>query len=197
MCWNATVSMNTFLFSMFAVGLASLNGVVAGPYLAYYTVFSSMQLIEYFLWSQPANNAFWSKVGLAIVLLQPFVGLTRISDPKIRNAAWAALVLTIGVVFTVVKPLGTIDFSSVRAPNGHLAWNWLKFPAYVFAIYVAFHLLPGLSNGEYVSGAIEATIIFGIYLTYRESGTWGSMWCWISNAIGLGLLYLVAKKSSC
>jgi hypothetical protein len=50
--------MNTFLFSMFAVGLASLNGVVAGPYLAYYTVFSSMQLIEYFLWSQPANNAF-------------------------------------------------------------------------------------------------------------------------------------------
>jgi hypothetical protein len=197
MCWNATVSMNTFLFSMFAVGLAKLNGVVTTPGASFYSLFASMQLIEYFLWSQPANNAFWSKVGLAIVLLQPFVSLTRISDPMHRNAALAAAALTLCVVLTVVKPLGTIDFSSVRAPNGHLAWNWLKFPAYVFAIYVAFQLFSKVYNGEYVFAALEAAIIFGIYLTYRESGTWGSMWCWIANVYGLWLLYMVAKKSSC
>ena len=189
--------MNTFLFSMFAVSLAKLNGVVSTPDAAFHSLFASMQLIEYFLWSQPANNAFWSKVGLAIVVLQPFVSLTRITDPKVRSAAWVAWALTLGVILTVVKPLGTIDFSSVRAPNGHLAWNWLKFPAYVFAIFVAFQLFSKVYNGEYMLAALEAAVILGICMTYRESGTWGSMWCWIANMYGLWLLYRVAKKSSC
>ena len=60
MCWNETVSLNTFLFSFFAINFAYFNNVINGyEYLFYYS-FISMQLLEYFAWKHLNNKKIFS-----------------------------------------------------------------------------------------------------------------------------------------
>lgn len=200
MCWNQKVSMNTFLFSMFAASMALKNGVVTTPDGLFYIFFSSMQLVEYFLWKNLHNkqgNEFWSKVGFLLIALQPVVSMWSIDDKTKRNAGLGLYILGAVFLLTVVKPLGTIDFSSHRAPNGHLAWNWIDFPKAAFAIYVIFQFIALFFNKRYTRFGLQLVVTSLIYLTYVQSGTWGSMWCWISNVVGLYLLFKVFRNSMC
>jgi hypothetical protein len=200
MCWNQKVSMNTFLFSMFAASLALKNGVVTTPDGLFYIFFSSMQLVEYFLWKNLDNkkgNEFWSKVGLLFIALQPVVSMWAIKDHSKRNIGLGLYLVGLTIVLTVVKPLGTIDFSSHRAPNGHLAWNWNTFPTAVVALYVMFQLSSSFMNKDYMWFGITMVITALIYRTYIQSGTWGSMWCWISAILGVYLLIKVFRNSIC
>jgi hypothetical protein len=200
MCWNEKVSMNTFLFSMFAASMALKNGVVTTPDGLFYIFFSSMQLVEYFLWKNLNNkrgNEFWSKVGFLLIALQPVVSLLATEDQTTRNVGLGLYILGAVFLLTVVKPLGTIDFSSHRAPNGHLAWNWIDFPKLVLLAYVVFQFISLFFNKRYLRFGLQMTTVALIYLTYIQSGTWGSMWCWISNGVGLYLLLKVFRNSMC
>ncbi len=66
MCWNATVSLNTFLFSFFAVNFAYFNNVINIYEYLFINSFISMQLIEYFTWKNLNNknlNRLLSQLG--------------------------------------------------------------------------------------------------------------------------------------
>jgi hypothetical protein len=192
--------MNTFLFSMFAASMALKNRVVTTPDGLFYIFFSSMQLVEYFLWKNLNNkrgNEFWSKVGFLLIALQPVVSLLATEDQTTRNVGLGLYILGAVFLLTVVKPLGTIDFSSHRAPNGHLAWNWIDFPKLVLLAYVVFQFISLFFNKRYLRFGLQMTTVALIYLTYIQSGTWGSMWCWISNGVGLYLLLKVFRNSMC
>ncbi len=200
MCWNERVSLNTFLFSMFAASMALKNGVGTTPDVMFYMFFSTMQLIEYFLWKNLDNkeaNAFWSRIGLLLIVLQPIVSMWAIKDAKKKNVLLSLYILGALIVFTIVKPIGTINFSSHRAPNGHLAWDWLDFPKWVFVGFIFFQLISLFLNGLYLRLFVALATVILIYFTYVKSGTWGSMWCWISNMLGLSLLFEVFRNSLC
>jgi hypothetical protein len=74
MCWNATVSLNTFLFSFFGINFAYFNNVInIYEYLFCYS-FISIQLVEYFTWKHLHNkklNRLLSQLGLFIIFMQP------------------------------------------------------------------------------------------------------------------------------
>lgn len=185
---------------MFAASMALKNGVVSTPDGLFYIFFSSMQLVEYFLWKNVDNkkgNEFWSKVGFLLIALQPVVSLWAIEDKTKRNMGLGLYILGIVFLLTVVKPLGAIDFSSHRAPNGHLAWNWIDFPKLALLLYVVFQFISLVFNKRYLRFGFQLALTTLIYLTYIQSGTWGSMWCWISNGVGLYLLFKVFRNSMC
>ena len=52
MCWNASVSLNTYAFGLFASSFAYVNGVTNLSGLIFYQSFIIMQLIEYFIWTK-------------------------------------------------------------------------------------------------------------------------------------------------
>jgi hypothetical protein len=54
MCWNAEVSLNTFIFSTFGAFFALINHYDWKIVLFTY-VFSSMQFVEYMLWNNLNN----------------------------------------------------------------------------------------------------------------------------------------------
>lgn len=201
MCWNASVSLNTFLFSLFTIVLAVFNNVLSIPLAAYYLSFVSMQLVEYFLWKNIDKieyNTLWSKIALVVIILQPIMTILCIgySDPIM----W--LMLTLYLLFilyvaTVVKPFHTIDFSSERAENGHLRWNWLKFPLWVLVIWVGFVFFENIYHHRWLDAFWKICVVAIIYYTYIQSGTWGSMWCWIANAIAIYLLWRIFSKDIC
>lgn len=56
MCWNQKVSLNTFLFSLFAASFAYFNNVLNFYTYLYFISFISMQLVEYFAWGNLNNK---------------------------------------------------------------------------------------------------------------------------------------------
>ena len=77
MCWNADVSFNTFIFSMFVLVLIMYNNRYTQYKIPgfdwrlalYFFSFIIMQLIEYFMWT--SGLQIWTYVALIVIYLQP------------------------------------------------------------------------------------------------------------------------------
>jgi hypothetical protein len=196
MCWNASVSMNTYLLGLFATTLALSNGVITALQYAYYQSFMLMQLVEYFIWSYPSLNRVMSQVGLLLVIAQPALSVLLTRDKRYVPALLLAYAACIAVLF-VAKPWSSIDFTSTRASNGHLAWNWLDFPVALMVVWVSFYFVRFAIDAEWVWLVISVGLVATIVVLYGPTRTWGSLWCWIVNLIALVLLYQVFKKDIC
>lgn len=199
MCWSASVSLNTFLFSTFAACLALGNGVVGPMNFAFIMSFVSIQLVEYFIWSKTFSNSALSKAALVLILLQPALSIVNIGDSNADYrlpllAAYGVFLLTL---FTVIKPWHAIEFKSEKGSNGHLAWYWLDFGLPLTAVWVAFFLIRYLLNKEYVMFAVISSVVLASVALYHKTHTWGSMWCWVANLAALELIYRVFRKDVC
>ena len=73
MCWNAEISLNTFIFGCISAIIVYLLGVVNINIIIILLSFTSMQLLEYFIWQNIDNikiNEILSKIGLFIIGIQ-------------------------------------------------------------------------------------------------------------------------------
>ena len=190
MCWNAEVSLNTFLFSLFCVVVGYFCNVINLVKTLFFMSFMSMQLVEYFTWNNLNNitvNTFLSKVGVFLIFIQ--IPLFIFSQNSVKNKIKIAILtayLACGVYTLCYYP---IDFSMSRAPNGHLAWNWLQFPTYIIFSWVSFILGLILYQKKYITFITYFLVFFAIYYTYYKTNTWGSLWCWLSNALALKIIF--------
>jgi hypothetical protein len=191
MCWNKKVSLNTFLFSLFGISFAYFNNVVKFYEYLHLLSFISIQLLEYFAWSNLNNKKminFLSKIGLLLIIIQPIlINLAYNIDNKIKT-----LIISLYLVFIVFCVLYfPIDFSMNKAKNGHLAWNWLNFPTIINFIYFSFVLGVILYQKRYFVFSAHLILVLSIYYTYYKTNTWGSLWCWIANLVALYLIFKV------
>ena len=192
MCWNQSVSLNTFLFGLFAVSLALYNKVIT-PFGSLGAMsFISMQLVEYFAWRNLGNKAvisLLSKIGLGLILVQPLLFHASRVEPYIP-------LIYIGLM-VLYYAFHTTTFSMHKAANGHLSWTWLPTSPLFIGLWLAFFLLPLLYVKEYfVFFGTLLTVLFSLY-TYYKDNTWGSMWCWFANVYSVYLLMLVFGKDLC
>ena len=200
MCWNQKVSLNTFLFSLFATSFAYFNHVLNFYKYLYFISFISMQLLEYFTWRNLNNKKmirFLSKIGLFLIFIQPILfTLSGNIDNKIKT--W---IISLYLVFSIFCLLYfPIDFSMNKAKNGHLAWNWLNFPTIIIFIWLSFIFGLILYQKKYFNFALYLIVVLAIYYTYYKTNTWGSLWCWIANLIAIELILKVffdMKLSNC
>jgi len=200
MCWNETVSLNTFLFSLFGINFAYFNSVInTYEYLFYYS-FISMQLLEYFAWKHLNNkkiNRFLSQLGLFLIIIQPILFILIPDNLKFNIKA---SLITLYVIFFICiiicyDSLANIDFSMQKAQNGHLAWNWLKNAPYCNLIWLSFFLVVLLLIKKYFLFTLHLILFLSIYYTYYKTKTWGSLWCWIANIMA-GFLIIRTLFSS-
>ena len=73
MCWNSTVSLNTFIFGVISMIIIMAINQIEYKYLLLPFVVTSMQLLEYFAWENINNKqtiALLSLFGLSLILLQ-------------------------------------------------------------------------------------------------------------------------------
>ena len=180
MCWNAQVSLNTWLIGLFGSFIGFKEGYISFETFLFSMSFVNMQLVEYFLWSRSAQNELFSKVGLAVILSQPLFALYR--NPSKRFLIPVYLVS----VFTFLALQGkNINFKSVKAPNGHLQWLWnpINISILFMVLWFVFFFI-GLSNGT--TQMVFAGLVLAISaFTYFKDGTFSSMWCWFANAAAL------------
>lgn len=200
MCWNPEVSLSTYLFSIIPVAVLTFYyGKMPFYTFLAFNSFISMQLVEFFLWtflSDPQKNAFFSILGFITIMSQPLFFMLSIENgiPKNIIPLIAIIAYIICVIVYFSYNYNKIEFRTVVAKNGHLEWKWLDVPLYNALLWVAFFLFrPSyflLKNpAKYSSEIIPFTIILGSfivsYISFREAKTWGTMWCWIANAVSI------------
>jgi len=191
MCWNATVSLNTFLFSLFITIISYYNNVITLPYALYFCSFFTMQLVEYFIW-KGYNNHLFSLLGLLIILSQPIFALMVIND-YYSKIVLISLYIILSVIYYTIN--NNVDLSTVIAKNGHLKWNWFG-GGLLFNIIWTLFMLIAIVYTKNIYILLFFTISYVIcYYTYYKYGSIGSMWCWFANLLFVYLFYLIVKKS--
>ena len=167
MCWNQEVSLNTFLFSSFVLGLIIYNNAYTQYKIhelnniwvyVFFACYISMQLIEFFIWRNINNkyyNRLFSTIACCILLFQPIASLMLLSDIKIRN-------LLLGLYILLAGPYTIYNFSiknihSIKSENGHLRWIFFQAQPIFWIIWIFFFLFSFLYNRAW-SGFFFITI---------------------------------------
>ena len=196
MCWNQEVSLNTFLFSGFVLGLVvynnaytqykirSLNNIWVYLFIL---IVISMQLVEFFIWRNIQNdgyNRMFTIIAYLVVCLQPVASLMLLSDEKIRNY------LLMGYLILAIPYISYMflnnKFKTIVSPLGHLNWNFnVTDPVfYGWCFFFFFSFFYERKWPYLIFGLI--TIVLFLY-KYSWDKSIGSMWCWFINSASLFL----------
>jgi len=198
MCWNASVSLNTYIFGLFASSFAYYNGVIDLLGFIFYQSILLIQLIEYFIWSKTFSNKLLSQIALFVIICQPMFNIIKIKNrPELIPYILVAYISIVAIVYTFIIPLNTVNFSSVPSKNGHLAWNWLDVNIYLILIWHIFISVRWIIDGIYSYLIIVSLLLIISIVLYRETNTWGSMWCWVCNILSFYLIFKVFYKDFC
>jgi len=202
MCWNASVSLNTYIFASFATLFSyfnrGANGITSIQSLIFYQSFIIMQLIEYFIWSKTFSNRLLSQIAFVIIYIMPMLNIILIkSQPKLIPYLLYAYIVFIGILYTFIIPLNTVDFSTLPSKNGHLSWNWLNINIYIILIWHAFLSVRWIIDKMYLQFIYVTLLLIIILILYKDTNTWGSLWCWIINSIALYLILAVFYDELC
>ena len=198
MCWNASVSLNTYIFGLFASSFAYYNGTTDLLCFLLFQSFTIMQLIEYFIWSKIFSNRLLSQIALFAILCQPVLNILKIQKmPKLIPYLLVAYFIFIIIVYTIITPLNTLEFSSVPSKNGHLAWKWFTWNIYIIVIWFAFLSARWVIDEMYLILVFVSIALIISIILYKETQTWGSMWCWLANAISIYFIVLIFYKDFC
>ena len=200
MCWNSKVSLQTFIFSTTPLVLCLyFNLITIHEYLVFQTFFS-MQLLEYFLWTNLKNkvlNRFFSVIGFILIFLLSAFSIYGNKYKYSLHVLGLYFLFIFYILYTI-----PIHFYTSVAPNKHLVWNWLKFPLYIIIIWTLFFIYSTIYSiyvGNYkdLTMMIFTAFIYIVTLySYYDSNTFGTMWCWIANANAIYFYYLLKLKFS-
>ena len=206
MCWNENVSLNTFIFTSCVLIFIWYNNSYTQykitdfdswkVYMVYLS-FTSMQLIEYFLWKSIKqhnvyNNKLFSIIGWIIIrIIQPLFLLLLLPNKYsfvkyLLFIIYSILLIAVSIYKYFYNP---VNFTTVIGKNGHLSWNWIKL--YNFE-YIIGYLYLFIFTLLFIKFPIITLLFFivCIYCYFNYNTTWGSMWCLICNLI---LMYYLCK----
>jgi hypothetical protein len=187
MCWNADVSLKSWVFSL--VGLAfGLWGGVEWRLLLIGTIFSFMQFVEYNLWTHlkdPVQNKFWSRVGQATVWAELFGAANLIERPDLRNLFFGLNAL---YIFIADGVFGQKNIKTTVGPNGHLVHNWYSNTPLHYVLPLLLVIPVWLQSSLSLSILLTATVLISGYF-YTNTGEFSSMWCYITLSFWLLIIY--------
>jgi len=198
MCWNASVSLNTYIFGLFASLFSYYNGFGNILSVIFYQSFIIMQLLEYFIWTKTFSNKLLSQIALFVILCQPIFNIIKIETyPKAIPYLLAAYLIFIIILYTLIIPIDTINFSTVSSKNGHLSWKWLNWNIYIIFIWYTFLSTRWIIDKMYTIFIVISVLLIITLILYKETNTFGSMWCWIANVLSIYLIFVVFYKDMC
>ena len=203
MCWNATISLNTFIFSVATLLFVAYNNAYtkyklaefkSSPWLyAFIMSVSGMQLVEYFLWSGSGPSQAMSIAGSLLLLVQPLFLALAVGAPNLA-AGYAAFM----AAFVLAKYPGNASrFSTVKTGDG-LEWRWFDDYKYQWIYYLAYwgtaitcaFYMP--TQLMYLSVAIFGVVAITLGRWWNgASMVWASKYCWGLNVLAFYYLYRI------
>jgi uncharacterized membrane protein YfcA len=197
MCWNASVSLNTFAFGVFALLFSYFNDDIKIPVAISYLSIIIMQLIEYFVWSKTYSNSLLSQIALIVIFCQPIFQILSIEKkPELILYLLVAYIIFM-LIYACTTSFNNINFSMVPAKNGHLSWKWVSTNLLVLIIWFIFLSSRWIIDEMYIIYIFITIFLIISIILYKDNQTWGSLWCWACNLISLYLILKVFYKDIC
>jgi hypothetical protein len=206
MCWNAPVSLGTFLSSiLMCMYIWHRNGNNDRPLAIWIAWFSLMQLFEFFMWRNMQEHTLVSKVSLISILLQPFSLAAGLYFMKAKTQdSWRKPVLLSVMLVSIIQAISASFYAfksktkwlSEKGPNCHLVWWFIKNeerlpllarPNYIFQLNLLIAVLvikPFRLALIYSFFGLSSFIITRLFYP----GESGSLWCWVSNILAIATI---------
>jgi hypothetical protein len=201
MCWNKDISLNTFLFSSFVLGLILYNNKYTRYKIKafddfwlvlFFMIFISVQFVEYFVWINLKNkwyNTFFSAILLFITIIQPLVSLMIIKNYNLRfYMIISYIIITISYISYIFSSNYSNLLNTVISKKGHLDWNYIHndniYLQYIVnLLWLFFFLFSLFYEKNYVGLMIGIGTFLVTLYNYSNDKSTGSIWCWVANSI--------------
>jgi hypothetical protein len=206
MCWNSAISLNTFIFSAATLAFIAYNNAytkykipefVQNPWLyVFFLSTLSMQLVEYFIWTDNATivNQISSIVGSLLLIVQPVFLSLSISNASIGRLL-AISYSVFAVLFVLAKYPGNLSKFSTKKTEDGLQWDWYDNYEYQWLHYVSYWvvtLICAFYLPTYLAVAIFGIVAVAIARWWNtQRFLWGSKYCWGFNALSFYYLYRI------
>jgi len=191
MCWNAEISLNTFLFSTFVLILIIYNNAYTKYKIKelnnvwmYIFIFSFvlMQLIEFFIWKN-INNKYYNNVfsilATCLLIIQPVASIMILSNIELRNLLLVSYSL-LAIPYSIYRVSTQYIHSSV-GESGHLKWHFFDNNPIIYVIWMFFFLFSFIYENHW-GGFIFVIVSLSIcFINYKHNNAMWSMWCWLVN----------------
>jgi hypothetical protein len=191
MCYNASISIQTWYFAVVGFIIGLLGGFPIQK-LLFAIVFSSMQLVEYYLWTNQTNydkNIFYSKISHIVLILEPLFALFMIQNIQLMKFFVTFYILFLIIFHTLY--LKKMNFYTFVGENGHLDWQFTRnignlygfiwFGLFFFGIYMSKDIV-------FLLGGI-ITLVYSLYK--ENNNTFTSLWCYLSNIVWIYIIIWV------
>ena len=195
MCWNADISINTFLFGIFAIVFIFLANTYTKYkqdtfknlliYLLLLQV-ASIQLIEFFLWKNLKNekiNKLLTSIASYVVIFQPLTIMLMIPNKNILLP-----ILLCYLFFLMKQRMFIYKPASTSIKNGHLSWGWINIKDKIsIFVFLSFYMVSAYFVNHLLFLFTIITLLISLFFYFKDN-TFGSMWCWSFNIF---LLYCI------
>lgn len=188
MCFNATVSLQTFYFGLICAFITLLLGQMSLIKILTVLSITSMQLLEYFAWTNINDKEKirqLSVIGLYIIAIQLTLINYGISNDKYRN-----ILLTLLLTFIIIYSIFGIKYTRFhmeKGENGHLIWYWANVNIFWIISVFLLYLIPTYLNNKLIFIFALLSLLISLYYYYKYK-TWGTIWCYISNFVWIFII---------
>ncbi len=198
MCWNADVSIKTWYFAVFGFIIGLIGKQLPLSILLFSLLFSSMQLVEYYLWTHlnhEDKNTFYSKLGYLVIALEPLFALFMVYSLKIYGLPITKFFILFYIIYISIftkMNYHKLNFHTRIGNNGHLDWGFTKdkgllhnliwFGLFYFGIFMTKNIV------FIILGTF--TLLYSLYKTNFD-GTSNSLWCYYSNILWV---YIIVRN---
>ena len=190
MCWNAEVSLNTFIFGMISMIIVIIFNKISYKIILFTLTLSLIQLLEYYTWKNIDNIDIiynLSIIGYLIISIQLIIlnyGFLNNKDKLV-----ALIILLILLIYIFIYNYQNNKFNMEIGENKHLIWNWIDIPIPILIIIMVFYIYPAFTY-NYISFVTMLIILLPSLYYYYKYKTWGTMWCYYSNIIWIILILI-------
>ncbi len=196
MCWNAEVSLNTFLFSSFVLGLIVYNNTYTQYKIeelnniwAYIFMMSfiAMQLVEYFIWKKIDITI----VAHFLIFVQPIASLMLLPDAGLKYNLIAGYLCSV-ILYLLLGDYDGYGFYSRITASKHLDWRLSKGTVsnhLMMAAWFFFFMFSFLYTRRWGLAAFGVGTYALSFYNYSADNSVNSMWCWLVNGM---MLYYAA-----
>jgi len=205
MCYNKEISIYTYIIGLVSSYLLLKNDKPTLKIIgSFFLVVIHMQLIDFFLWSNNKcnnTNIQISTVGAVLNFIQPIVLYLAIiyynknitnENKKILNIIILIYIVCLLIYCINLFPLGCSVVTKLSYP--YLNWSWFKDKIskllyIIFPIILILLIYFGLDKPYNLYLSLICIISFIIsFIIYKQKKIIGSMWCWFSALMPLGIL---------
>ena len=190
MCWNAEVSLNTFIFGMISMIIVIIFNKISYKIILFTLTLTLIQLLEYYTWKNIDNIDIiynLSIIGYLIISIQLIIlnyGFLNNKDKLV-----ALIILIILLIYIFIYNYQNNKFNMEIGENKHLIWNWIDIPIPILIIIMIFYIYPAFTY-NYISFVTMLIILLPSLYYYYKYKTWGTMWCYYSNIIWIILILI-------